>query len=268
LVLGGNTFSGKMFWFDGANWVYGQQKLKLNQTPLFDLFDDEGVNLNDQSKYEGSSFRGCKLFSYNEGEGSIDKELGFSLTYKNINNIGDIVFDFNLSTDTFKYKTITATISDITSNKFLQILNLSNEKVLVNGWQKNILENTQPIIRVFKDEYELIDTDKKLRVNDFPLDVFDNKDALDDLKLRVYINGKRLDYNQFHINDGVVYKLVTLENDITENDVVTIKCYTKQRLTGVLVRSVCVLADQMSYSSTSSSPSSRTNLNISAFGSC
>jgi hypothetical protein len=35
LVLGGNTFSGKMFWFDGTNWAYGQQKLKLNQSPLF-----------------------------------------------------------------------------------------------------------------------------------------------------------------------------------------------------------------------------------------
>ena len=228
LVLGGNTYSGKMFWFNGTTWTYGQQKLKLNQSPLFDLFDKEGFHLNDTSKYEGSNFKGCRLFSYNEGEGSIDKELGFSLTYKNINNIGDIVFDFNLATDIFKYKIVTTTITDITSNKFLQILNTSNEKVLVNGWEKNVLENTQPVIRVYKNEYELVNTTNKLIVNDFPLDMFDDKDNLDDLRLKVYINGKRLDFNQFQIRDGVVYKLVKLAEDITENDVVTLKCYTSQ----------------------------------------
>jgi hypothetical protein len=47
---------------------------------------------------------GSKLFSYAIGDsGILDPILQFPLRYLNINNIGDIVFDNNLFTDTFVY---------------------------------------------------------------------------------------------------------------------------------------------------------------------
>ena len=49
------------------------------------------------------SFVGNKIFSYKEGTGTNDTELGFPLTYLNVDNIGDIVFDYNLANSSFVY---------------------------------------------------------------------------------------------------------------------------------------------------------------------
>jgi hypothetical protein len=92
--LGNNLIGnqGQTYWFNGTSWVLSQVKTSVNQSPLFDLFDNEGVSFSNTSKYDGSSFKGNKLFSYKASQsGANDLELGFPLTYQNINNIGDIV---------------------------------------------------------------------------------------------------------------------------------------------------------------------------------
>ena len=45
LVLTGKEYGGKMIWFDGQNWLLGQNKTKLNQPPLFNIVDEENINL-------------------------------------------------------------------------------------------------------------------------------------------------------------------------------------------------------------------------------
>jgi hypothetical protein len=220
LVKLGAENQGKMFWFDGTAWKESQLKNKVNQSPLFDLFDINGVSLTDESVYSGSTFAGNKLFSYKEGLGVNDSVLGFPLSYRNINNVGDIVFTFDLLQNQFFFKEGVDVITQSTDSKFLKKITGPESGRFINGWTKNVLDNVQPIVRIYKD------SDK---VNDFAVDVYDDVSNLSDLKVKVYINGKRLSASQFSVNDGPVYKTVKLNSDITVNDVVTLKCYSTQK---------------------------------------
>lgn len=224
-VMLGNSYTGKSFWFNGNNWQLSQAKTQLNQSPLFDLFDINGISLTDKIYYPNSNFAGNKIFSYKVSSGSTDKELGFSLTYRNINNIGDIVFDFNLINDKFLYKSDNNIIEDYTDNKFLKLLTKFNEEKLVNGWVKSEVKNVQPIIRIYKNN---LLANESVIVNNFPIDVYDNIHDLDDLVVKVFINGRRLDKFKFNIVDSFDYKVLVLDQDVDKNDIVCLKCFSRQ----------------------------------------
>ena len=94
---------GITYWYDGANWLEAQQKTAVQQAPLFDIFDANGVSLANRDTYPSSTFTGTKLFSYATGSSTIDPVLQLSLKYLTLTNVGDIVFDNNLYSDTFVY---------------------------------------------------------------------------------------------------------------------------------------------------------------------
>jgi len=78
-----------------GKWVAAQEKTTRNQAPMFEVFDVTGNSFSDEAYYGSSTFKGSKLFSYAVGDGTrFDTELGFVLSYKSIENSGDIVFDF------------------------------------------------------------------------------------------------------------------------------------------------------------------------------
>jgi hypothetical protein len=228
LVMLGKQYSGQMFWYNGTDWIFAQAKSNVNQAPLFDLFDENGVNLDDSVYYEGSTFRGNKIFSYKPTTGPLDSELGFALSYKNISNFGDILFDFNLLNESFNYKSNNDVLTDKTDNKFLKVFSPVGEEKLVNGWVKSVLKNVQPIIRIFRNIITENSTTQNLITNNFPIDVYDDKSNLEDLVVKVYINGIRLDKTKFSIIDGNVYKKVLLDQDVKNTDIVTLKCYASQ----------------------------------------
>jgi hypothetical protein len=103
VCLSGNTLQGKSFYFDGVTWILAQEKTAVNQAPRFDVYDSSGISFGDRIKYPSSTFIGSKLLSYANGSGVPDPVLGFVIKYLNLSNIGDIVFDNNLYTDTFVY---------------------------------------------------------------------------------------------------------------------------------------------------------------------
>ena len=105
VCLNGITLQGKSFYFDGITWASAQDKIAINQPPLFDVYDVDGFSLGNRAKYPSSTFVGSKLFSYAQGSSGSTKDavLGFPLKYLSLNNVGDIVFDNNLYTDTYIY---------------------------------------------------------------------------------------------------------------------------------------------------------------------
>ena len=219
LVKQGTTNQGEMYWFNGSSWTIAQQKTTLNQAPLFDMFDTNGISYSDSSVYDGSTFKGTKIFSYKVGSGTTDTNLGFALSYKNINNIGDIVFNFNLASDSFQYKELTDVIVKKIDVGYLQ-KTLSNSTVkFVNGWQLCTTPTTQAALRIYKNSS---------KTNNFDLDIFDDKDNLSDLVVKVYINGIRLDPAKWSLADNVFYKTIVLATDITTSDVLTIRAFTSQ----------------------------------------
>jgi hypothetical protein len=104
VVLNGNDTAGKTYWYDGNNWIEAQQKTNVQQAPLFNVYDLDGVSFDNNFKYPSTTFAGSKLFSYAVGDTNlIDPILQFPLQYLNINNVGDIVFENNLYKDSFLY---------------------------------------------------------------------------------------------------------------------------------------------------------------------
>jgi len=114
----GNTQTGKSFYYNGSEWLETQQKTAVNQPPLFDVFDSSGYSFADPIQYPSSNFNGCKLLSYAENANNpIDTVLGIPLAFFSIDNIGDILFDNNLYTDSFIYTPVggTGTIMEVSS---------------------------------------------------------------------------------------------------------------------------------------------------------
>ena len=219
LIHSGVKNQGDMYWFNGESWVKTQQKTSLNQPPLFDVVDENGVSYSDASVFTGTTFNGTKIFSYKIGAGSNDSVLGFPLSYKNINNIGDIVFNFNMVSDSFIYKELTSVIDKKINVGYLSKMDYSGNIIYVNGWQKNTLDNTQAAIRIYKSSNQ---------VNNFEIDIFDNINELSDLTVKLYVNGVRLDKSNWNITDGPVYKVIQLAVDLMTTDVLTIRAFSSQ----------------------------------------
>ena len=149
-VLYGARNQGNTYWYNNQEWISAQTKTQLNQAPLFYMVDANGAEYNDASVYTGSQFKGTQLFSYQIGTGANDSVLGFPLSYRNLENIGDIVFDFNLETDSFIYKSSNDLITQKIDTGYLVKLTLTGSSN-VNGWITNSLVNKQPGIRIYKN---------------------------------------------------------------------------------------------------------------------
>jgi len=103
VIVSGNTEQGLSYYYDGVAWIEAQQKISVNQPPLFDIYDTNGISFGNRAIYPSSNFTGSPLFSYAIGNADPDLILGFPLTYLSLTNIGDIVFDNNFYKDSFNY---------------------------------------------------------------------------------------------------------------------------------------------------------------------
>ena len=138
VILDGNTEQGLSYYFDGVNWIQAQQKISVNQPPLFDIYDSNGISFSNRAVYPSSNFTGSPLFSYAIGNAVPDLILGFPLTYLSLTNIGDIVFDNNFYKDSFTYTINSAGKTQSLSTGFVR--QYSNRVTFEReiGWQTAI----------------------------------------------------------------------------------------------------------------------------------
>lgn len=207
--------AGTVFYYKNGDWIKAQEKISVNQEPLFDIFDSSGVSFSDTTKYTGSLFSGTKLFSYRVGN-TYDTELKKNISYKNIENIGDIQFDFNLQTDRFQYQELSTIIDQSIDIGYL--FNYEQAGTLVNGWCVANEESAQWIIT----QYDVKNTLK----NFFPIDCYDNSGDLPDLKIKVIVNSRKkslLDY-EIYRQDSVAY--IRFFEDLKTGDVLLIKTWS------------------------------------------
>jgi len=216
LVKSGDIYKGKLFYFDGTSWVASQEKVKVNQQPKFDVFDTMG---NSFSTYNASTFAGTELFAYKIGTGTNDSELGFPLSYRAIENFGDIQFNFPLVTDAFVYEQDNEKIKVNTETGYLrQYSNITNFKSK-NGWEKANQLSKQAVIKQYDVEDQL---------NDFAVDVFDRSGDLNDLEVKVYVNSyfrkEEVHYTINRIN-GIAY--ITFTDNLKTGDILILRCFSK-----------------------------------------
>jgi len=192
----GDTQGGKVYHYNGTEWIESQQKTKLNQPPLFDVYDKNGYSFSESSVYSRTTFEGCKVFAYGEGDGLDDSVLGFPLKYLSIDNIGDIVFDNCLYMDTFTYDltSIVKNVSDGFVRKYSDRTTYTKEI----GWTKHIDEYVDN--QVFNFEYD---------GKDLILDVI-LKTGLNTPNVKVYIDGKYCLTEDYNVTQSLANNTTTI----------------------------------------------------------
>ncbi len=158
VCLSGNTQQGVSFWFDGVNWIQAQQKTSVNQAPFFDVYDTQGRSLGDSAVYPSTTFAGSRLFGYAVGETQItDQVLGFALRFLNFNNVGDILFNNYLYTDTFLYVRDAVSVTEPVSKGFVrQYIDRVTFSDLI-GWQSAAQQNrSRQVFRFVWDDEPLV----------------------------------------------------------------------------------------------------------------
>ena len=153
-IARGYDYQGKSFYYTGVEWKQAQQKVTVNQAPLFDIFDENGISLGDPDVYASTTFKGCTLFSYGVNPLTVDDPiLGIPVRYSDISNIGDISFDVTLNSDTFDYvrgfEPITASVNTGYVHNYLT--NLEFERNL--GWQTAVEPSIQ--YQIFNFNYDV-----------------------------------------------------------------------------------------------------------------
>ena len=137
-ALAGSTwYFSNGLWFEAFN-----DKITVNQPPLFQLYDHNGIELNDPVTYPDSLFEGSEIFSYliNASPGAaIDPVLGFPIVYTALGQASDIVFQNNLITNRYTY------------SNFLPIngyyyYKTSTDPVLYNNWNLYNIINCPDIV--------------------------------------------------------------------------------------------------------------------------
>ena len=130
------TYAGKNLHWDGSNWLVSQLKTKVNQSPLFELYDLNRNSLRDAGLYPAATFQGSQLFSYQEdttGTRVADAVLGIPLVH---DSQGQILFQNYLDTETYQY-VVGGKFYDITGFYFHKTDNLVADLISYsNDWFK------------------------------------------------------------------------------------------------------------------------------------
>ena len=181
----GNQNKGKSWWYNGDVWTFAQQHEKLNEAPLFDAFDQNGISYS-SSAYD-TDFKGTKIFSYEIGSGQSDAVLGFPLSYQSTRTIGSFKFKNYFNTDVISIFENNQVRKVTTALTYLRI-NKSTNPVYKNVWTATV-DYEIPILQLFST------TEPTLSVE---LNAIDNPDVTD-FNLQVFIDGVKLADSQWYL---------------------------------------------------------------------
>lgn len=223
-VKRGLTNNGRTFRYisETGQWTQCQLKTSINQCPLYDIFDSDGISIGNTDIYNSSTFVGTKLFSYTIGTGRNDPVLGFPIKYSSVTNIGDISFTVNLNSDTFNYKNSQNQI--ITENINIGFVHdYSNESNynLLTGW----IPAAAPSI-----QYQTFEFSVTAETTEFVCDV----PAVNELStawnpVQIFINDEILDSTQYTVTVDLnnFTTTITLDDPATVDSKVTILVYSE-----------------------------------------
>jgi hypothetical protein len=212
-VLKGSEYAGTSWWFNGDKWQYSQQHTTLNQAPLFDLFDDEGISYSDNTTYL-SNFTGNKIFGYEIGSGTNDAILGFPLKYKNSVSVGSYLFKNYAGSETI---TITSGQSNIVVPTSLAYYKFTTDlgDVYYNSWTTGN-EYKLPILQ-FQTTSEPTSTIAISAIDDAVNQEF---------SLDVFVNSLKINDNSFSLVTSSGQVFVNFANPLLANDNVLLKIST------------------------------------------
>lgn len=213
VVVTRGLYKGTSWWYDGSIWTESQEKINLQQDPMFDVIDSTGKSL---ANYTNSTFRGTKLFGYvRRNIGIVDSVLNFILQYRNFGTQGDIEFKNYFDTDTFSYteEQISWTGVRISELGLLQKI-LTRDSVTQRNVWRTVVEDSK--------QYQIISYIYNRGNNPFELDIT-SADDVSIPSIKVFRNNTLLQSSQYQITSNVL----TLLTDLEFNDKIDILVYNK-----------------------------------------
>ena len=143
---------GKELILKGGDLEEVQRKARVNQDPLFNLYDDNKVALDNAGTYPQASFKGGKIFGYKVGAGANDTELGFPLSYSTYKTVSEITFTDFLKNDQYTYTSFgSSTVTVIKGDYYF--------KNGTNKYSSNFKSATAPSRQNVKTKYTITTTD-------------------------------------------------------------------------------------------------------------
>ena len=216
LVKQGVGTTGIVYRYTTAGWQLAQQKTSLQQAPRFDVFDKSGTSFSDQLRYPNNTFTGTSIFGYQTGTGRIDAILGFPLRYRNISNIGDIVFDNRFDQDSFIYTQDNNTREVKINTGFLHVNTGADTFEARNVWSTVSGKSFQ---------YQVISYD--VSGTSYRLDV--EPASLDPADLKVYLDNKKLATSDYtFVPAGKQSQLILQEQVILNKSRLDVKIRSNQ----------------------------------------
>jgi len=214
----GRNHQGKTFFYSSSTkkWQTGQNKTKLNQSPLFDLYDSNHVSFSNTTTYPNSTFSGATLFSYKTSDSAVlDSVLGLKVKYKTINNVGDILFTSDLATNSFDYNINNTIYTKSFKTGHTHVQNEYNKHRSQTNWKKLKAKSKQRVVRTF-----VVTPEEKVF---FPIDFYKNSNSLVDLEVTVSVNNnvKKIT-SDFTLVNGTTNKYIKFNNALNVNDIVLV----------------------------------------------
>lgn len=210
----GNVYGGTSWFYDAINskWKYAQQHQKINEPPLFDLFNNLGQSY--AVIPETNDFDGSKIFGYDVGTGNPDSVLGFPLVYQNSVGVGSYLFKNYFMTDIITYIENSQSLEIPTSQTYFKINNES-EEILKNVW-------------VLAEDYKIPVVETQVATsttNTFVLKAFDKPIISSDLVVSTFVNNAKVETTV--IADSTQIS-VFLDKEVQENQLVVFKINSQQ----------------------------------------
>ena len=130
----------------GLNPLTAEYKAILNNSPLFELYDTDGVNL---ATYAQSSFQGCTLLEYKQDPLSTVKDpvLGITTVTEN-DSSRNFVFNVTITSDELTYQQGLTRI-DIPGVKFYKTMDPQSQPMFMNTWWSSAQASRQYVVNEF-----------------------------------------------------------------------------------------------------------------------
>jgi hypothetical protein len=226
VITRGFNEQGKTFYFDGIKWLQSQQKVTVNQAPLFDVFDDNGISFSDSTVYNSTSFTGTTLFSYGINPLTVDDPiLGFPVRFTDVGNIGDLSFDVTINSDTFNYvrgiESITQQINTGYVHNYINRIDFTREL----GWVTAVEDSVQYQEFNFKYSIAAPTTQFVCDIAALPEVAFDSKGWP---RVKVYNNNRYLEPTDYTVELFDTATRITLNSAPVEDTVIQVLLLSDQ----------------------------------------
>jgi hypothetical protein len=142
IIVGKGPEIGYTYCFSANGWDVGQNKTLRGTAPLFALYDENNVSLND---FPNTDFAGDKVFNYATSlTGAYDRELGFKPEFTDVGSFGNYNFDWSLNNNRYNQNVTVVSREEI---RGLYYFRNWVDDAYYNGWSNIVGGQRVPIIQ-------------------------------------------------------------------------------------------------------------------------